>query len=319
MKLIIQIPCLNEESTLAKVIKDLPKKINGINIIEYLVVDDGSIDKTVEVAKSLKVHHIISLGTNRGLAVAFEKGLEYALKQGADIIVNTDGDNQYFGQDIKKIVEPLVNNHGDMVVGCRPIINHPEFSISKKLLQLTGSFVLRRLSKTTVRDATSGFRAISRETALKLIIHSKFSYTLETLIQAGNSGLRIISVDINVNLKTRDSRLFSSISMYIRHSLKTIISVTFYYRPAFMLNIIAVLLLLGSIFLGSRFIFLTYITSYPDPERTYIPSLILSSILGTLSIILFLAGFIAELFAKNRKITEQIIKEIRYLRYRGDH
>ncbi len=316
MKLIIQIPCLNEANTLSSVVGDLPKKIKGITTIEYLVIDDGSNDKTVDVAKSLKVNHILSLGTNRGLAQAFEKGVEFSLKKGADIIVNTDGDNQYNGKDIEKLVEPIINNYGDMVIGCRPIINHPEFSKTKKLLQLVGSFILRRLSQTTVKDATSGFRAISRETALKLIIHSKFSYTLETLIQAGNIGLRVVSIDININLKTRDSRLFSSIPIYLKNSFKTIISITFYYRPSLIFNIMASFLFTGSLFLGGRFIYLTYLTPSPDIERTYIPSLILLSILGTLSVIVFLVGFVAELLAKHRRITEQVMKEVRYLRFR---
>lgn len=318
MKLIIQIPCLNEEATLSKVIQDLPKQINGFEAVEYLVIDDGSIDKTFDLAKSLGVHHVISLGTNRGLAVAFETGIEYALKQGADIIVNTDGDNQYCGRDIRKLVQPIISNNGDMVIGCRPIIDHPEFSISKKILQIVGSFVLRRLSKTKVRDATSGFRALSRETALKLVIHSKFSYTLETLIQAGNIGLRVLSVDINVNKKTRDSRLFSSMPIYIKNSLLTMISMTFYYRPTFIFNTLATCLFLSSFYLGGRFIYLIYLSSSPDPERTYLPSLILLSILGTLSILMFLVGFICELLAKQRRITEQIIKEVRYIRYRND-
>ena len=318
MKLIIQIPCLNEEDTLSKVINDLPNQIDGIETIEYLVIDDGSVDNTLDLAKSLGVHHIISLGTNRGLAIAFVSGIEYALKQGADIVVNTDGDNQYYGDDIRKLVEPIISNNGDMVVGCRPIIKHPEFSMSKKFLQLVGSFVIRRLSKTSVRDATSGFRAFSKETALKLIIHSKFSYTLENLIQAGNIGLRVVSVDVKVNQKTRDSRLFSSMPMYIKNSLSTMISMTFYYRPAFIFNIIATFLLLGSLLLGGRFIFLIYLTSSPDLERTYLPSLILLSIFGTLSVLMFVAGFICELLAKHSRITEQIIKEVRYIRYRGD-
>lgn len=316
MKLIIQIPCLNEEETLPSVFKGLPNKIDGIKSIEYLVIDDGSIDNTVSVAKSLGIHHILRLGTNRGLAQAFEVGVNFALKNGADIIVNTDGDNQYNGKDIVKLVKPILNNRADMVIGCRPIINHPEFSNTKKILQIVGSFVLRRLSKTSVRDAASGFRAMSRETALKLIIHSQFSYTMETLIQAGNSGLRVDSVDISVNPKTRDSRLFSSTTSYIKKSLGTMISMSIYYRPSFIFNLIGFLSLLFTFILGSRFVFLTYIITSPDLERKYIPSLILLSIFAILSILMFVVGIICELLAKQRKITEEILRGIRYLNYR---
>ncbi|MCP3965720.1 MAG: glycosyltransferase family 2 protein [Lentisphaerae bacterium] len=211
MKLIIQIPCFNEENTLAETIADLPKNIPGIDKIEVMVVDDGCTDGTVSVAKSLGVDHIVRLGTNRGLATAFWRGIEHAMDHGADILVNTDADNQYCGADIAKLVQPVIEDEADMVVGCRPIAKHPEFKFLKKMLQLFGSWTLRKISKTNVRDAASGFRAFSREMCQRIFIHSRFSYCMETLIQAGNSGCRVASVDIRVNPKTRESRLFKNI------------------------------------------------------------------------------------------------------------
>ena len=215
MKLVIQIPCFNEEQTLPQTIHDLPQSIPGIDQIEILVVDDGSTDRTVEVARLCGAHHVLSLDTNRGLGRAFAMGLEKAMSLHADIVVNTDGDNQYVGADIAKLVEPILRHQADMVVGCRPIADHPEFSLLKKLLQSLGSWTLRSLSKTSVRDAASGFRAFSREACGRLVIYSRFSYCMETLIQAGNSHLRVDSVDIRVNPITRKSRLFKSLPEYL--------------------------------------------------------------------------------------------------------
>ncbi len=231
MKLFIQIPCFNEEKTLAETVADLPKHIEGIDSIEVMIVDDGSTDRTVDVARECGVHHIVRLGSNRGLATAFRRGTEYALAQGADILVNTDADNQYCGADIPKLVEPVLKHEADLVVGCRPITDHPEFNPVKKLLQLAGSWTLRHISKTTARDAASGFRAFSRETLQRIFIHSKFSYCMETLIQAGNSGIRVASVDIRVNPKTRESRLFKSIPQYIKKSGGTMLAMFVLYRP----------------------------------------------------------------------------------------
>ena len=187
MKLIIQIACYNEEKTLAETVWDLPKKIEGIDEIEIMVIDDGSSDKTVEVAEKLGVHYIVRQAYNKGLAKTFMNGISQALKNKADIVVNTDGDNQYFGGDIEKLVKPIIAKKADIVVGCRPIIHHPEFNIIKKILQICGSWVLRKISKTDARDAASGFRAFSKEACLKIFIHTNFSYCMETLIQAGNS------------------------------------------------------------------------------------------------------------------------------------
>lgn len=307
MKLIIQIPCFNEEHTLPLTFRDLPKKIVGIEKIEYLVIDDGSNDKTLEVAKNLGIHHIIKFGSNRGLAKAFKSGIEYCLSQGADIIVNTDGDNQYFGKDIEKLIIPILIGEADMVVGCRPIRKHKEFTIIKKSLQLIGSWVVRKISRTRVKDVTSGFRAYSRETCLRLNLVSNFSHTLETIIQVGNSGLRISSVDIAVNKKNRDSRLFKSIPQFIFLSSGTILKMFMYYSPGRFYTLISSLFFFPAMFLGLRFIYLVFVTY--NPGRTYIPSLILLSILVFFGIILISLGLIGEKF----KIIRHTQNEVLYL------
>lgn len=307
MKLIIQIPCLNEEETLPQVVADLPKSIPGVDIVEYLVIDDGSTDQTVEVAKELGVHHIVSLGTNRGLATAFRTGVEYSLRQGADIVVNTDGDNQYCGHDVQKLVRPILDGRADIVVGCRPIVDHPEFGFFKKTLQLAGSWVLRLLSKTDVRDAASGFRAFSREACQRIFIHTSFSYCMEMLIQAGNSTMRIGSVDIRVNPKTRDSRLFKSIPQYIWKSGKTMISMFVLYRPGRFFLSVALPLLLTAFVLGARFLYLVYFAVSHEPGRTYLPSLILLTICGVFGALLLFLGVLAELIKAQRRLTEEIL------------
>ncbi len=250
MKLIIQIPCLNEEKTLPYTIRDLPRTIPGIDVIEYLVVDDGSTDNTAGVAESLGVHHVLRLGSNRGLARAFTSGVAYALAQGADIVVNTDADNQYMGDDIPLLVQPILANRADLVVGSRPIDDHPEFSAFKKFMQKAGSWTLRYVSQTTVRDAASGFRAFSREACQRLFVYSQFSYCMETLIQAGNTGLRVASVDIRVNPSTRPSRLFRSIPQYIYKSGMTIFTMFMLYRPGRFFATIGGVLLAAALTLG---------------------------------------------------------------------
>lgn len=231
MKLFIQIPCYNEEETLPLVIKDLPKKIEGIDEIKTLVIDDGSTDNTVKVAKDLGVHYIVCKKKNTGLSKTFSKGLEACLSLGADIIVNTDGDNQYKGEDIKKIVKPIIEGKSDIVVGCRDIEGHKEFSKSKKFFQLFGSKVVQKISGTRVSDTTSGFRSMNRHSAINISVINSFSYTLEMLIQAGRTGLRVSSVDIGTNPKYRDSRLFKSNLHYIWEQLKVIFNAYIFYCP----------------------------------------------------------------------------------------
>ncbi|WP_319549678.1 glycosyltransferase family 2 protein [Desulfogranum marinum] len=305
MKLIIQIPCLNEAKTLPATLMDLPKRIEGVEIIEYLVIDDGSTDKTVQVAKSHGVHHILSLGTNRGLATAFKLGIEHALKKNADIVVNTDADNQYFGGDIPKLIQPIISGEADLVVGCRPIASHPEFKLTKKILQFVGSWTLRRISKTDVRDAASGFRAFSKETCGKIFIHSKFSYCMETLIQAGNSGLRVCSVNIRINPKTRESRLFKSTFQYLVKSGGTMLAMFFLYRPGRFFASIANVFLLISFTIGIRYIYYAFFTS--DFSGGKIQSLILLAVFAFASFSLYSLAVIGELLKANRKILEAIL------------
>jgi glycosyltransferase involved in cell wall biosynthesis len=304
MKLIIQIPCYNEENTLAETVRDLPKKIDGIDSIEYLVILDGCTDKTEQVAKECGVHHVLPLGRNFGLATAFMRGLDYALLLGADIVVNTDGDNQYSGFDIPKLVEPILSKRADMVVGARPIVTHPEFGFFKKILQVVGSWALRRLSKTHVKDAPSGFRAYSRETCMKLHLHSTFSHCTESLIQAGHLGLTVESVDININPKTRDSRLFSSVSQYVWKQGKTMLSMFLLYRPGVFFFCLGLLFIIPAFILGIKFLDAVYIHPH-QLHRAMIPSLILLAMLGLFGFISWSLGVIGDLVKNQRRISEE--------------
>ncbi|MCE9543259.1 MAG: glycosyltransferase family 2 protein [Verrucomicrobia bacterium] len=303
MKLIIQIPCLNEEATLPAVLRDLPRSLPGIDCIEFLVVDDGSTDRTVQVAKENGAHHVLSLGSNRGLGRAFPAGIAKALQLGADIVVNTDADNQYDASGIPALVAPILANRADLVVGCRPIVDHPEFGPVKKLLQRLGSSILRALSGTDIRDAASGFRAFSRAACMRIFVYSRFSYCMETLIQAGTSGIRVVGVDIEVNPSTRPSRLFKSIPEYVIKSGTTMLAMFVLYRPGKFFAVLAAIPLLGAFLLGLRYILNVY--CYPVPERTYIPSLILTAILGMIGVLLLSLGVIAELLKAQRKLTEE--------------
>lgn len=283
----------------------------GVDIVEYLVIDDGSTDRTSEVAKECGAHHVLRLGSNRGLATAFRRGVDYALEHGADIVVNTDGDNQYCGADISKLVQPVLEDRADIVVGSRPIVDHPEFGSVKKLLQLMGSWVLRMISKTTVRDAPSGFRAFSREACMRIFLYTKFSYCMETLIQAGNNGLRVASVDIRVNPKTRDSRLFSSIPQYVWKTGSTMVSMFVLYRPSRLFFTTASLLFAGALALGVRFIYLVYFFDEADPTRTHLPSIILLAILALAGFLLVAVGILAELGRSQRRLTEEALYQSR--------
>jgi glycosyltransferase involved in cell wall biosynthesis len=302
MKLIIQIPCFNEEKTLALTVKDLPKRIKGISKIEYLVIDDGSSDKTVEIGKKNGVHHIVSHKKNQGLAKAFETGLEKCVLLGADIIVNTDADNQYNGKDIEKLVNPIINNQADIVIGSRPIKEHKEFSPIKKFLQYIGSMVVRFFSFTDVKDAPSGFRAYSRTAAKKIYVFSNYTYTLETIIQAGHSGLNIISVPIRVNAKTRPSRLFKRNFQYIRRSVFTIIRSFAIYRPFRFFGLIGLFFILIGFMPLLRFI---YIYFYGDASG-HIQSLILGSLFLSIGVITIIFSFLCDLISVNRKLLQKI-------------
>ena len=310
MKLFIQIPCFNEEATLPQTIADLPKRIDGIDEIEVMVVDDGSTDLTVAVAREQGVKHIVSHGSNRGLAAAFSSGRDYALAHGADILVNTDADNQYCGADIAKLVVPILANKADIVVGSRPILEHKEFSALKKFLQLCGSWALRRISKTTVRDAPSGFRAFSRGALERIFLHSRFSYCMETLIQAGTTGLRVASVDIRVNPKTRDSRLFKSIPQYLRKTGGTMLAMFVLYRPGAFFSLLSTPFFALSLFLGLRYIWLVLILAIGGKIH-YLPSLFLLVISSFAGFSCLLLATLGSLLAANRRLAEEQIRLLR--------
>ncbi len=318
MRLFIQIPCLNEEETLPQTLADLPREIPGFESVEFLVIDDGSTDRTSEVARECGADHVLRLGSNRGLATAFRRGVDYALAHGADVIVNTDGDNQYCGADIPKLVQPLLDDKADIVVGCRPIIDHPEFGWIKIVLQLAGSWVLRMISKTTVRDAPSGFRAFSREACMRIFLYTRFSYCMETLIQAGNNGLRVSSVDIRVNPKTRDSRLFKSVPQYVWKTGSTMVSMFILYRPSRLFFSMAGILFASALALGLRFVYLVYGIADPAPGRTYLPSVIAVAILALSGFLMAAVGILAELSRSQRRLTEETLYQVRLASRRND-
>jgi glycosyltransferase involved in cell wall biosynthesis len=308
VKLIIQIPCFNERDHLPQTLADLPRSLPGINVIETLVVDDGSLDGTSEVARAAGVTHIVRFRKNRGLARGFMAGLDAALKLGADVIVNTDADNQYRGEDIARLVAPIVDGKADMVVGAREGDGVAEFSAAKRTLQRFGSWVVRQASGTEIPDTTSGFRAMSREAALRLFVHSEFSYTLETIIQAGMQRLPLEAVAVRTNAKTRPSRLFRSIPHYIRRSGSTILRVWGMYQPLKTFLYLAALLFLPGFVLGARFLYF-YVQ---DPARSgHIQSLILAAILLIVSFQVLCVGLLADFIAANRRLSEDVLARVR--------
>lgn len=306
-KLIIQIPCYNEEKTLGTTLLALPRQLPGIEQVEWLVIDDGSRDRTLDVAKAHGVHHIISFPTNQGLAKGFMAGIEAALRADADIIVNTDADNQYCAEDIPALIQPILLGQADIVIGARPIRQTRHFSPTKKTLQNFGSWVVRLASNTTIPDAPSGFRAFSREAAMRLNVFNEYTYTLETIIQAGQKGMAITSVPIRTNPDLRPSRLVKSTSTYVWRSLWTILRIFMVYRP------LRFFLFLGSIPFGSGFLlglrWMYYFFS--GSERTRIPSLILAAILTLIGFQVWVFGLVAELMAVNRKLLEEIQLRLR--------
>lgn len=302
MKLIIQIPCYNEEDTLAIALKDLPKHIDGVDEIEVLVINDGSQDKTVEVAKQNGVKHILDLPNNVGLAKAFMVGINKSIELGADIIVNTDADNQYCAADIEKLVRPIIETRADIVIGARPIEDIEHFSPVKKLLQRLGSFVMRLLSCTNVADATSGFRAFSKDAAIRINVFDNYTYTLETIIQAKAKGLEIISVPVRVNPELRKSRLIKNIFDYIRRSTFTMMRMFIVYRPFRFFAIIGLLFLIPGLILGARFLYF-YMNHLGSG---HIQSLILSAILILTGVQVGLIAVLADLQSINRKLLEDI-------------
>jgi glycosyltransferase involved in cell wall biosynthesis len=314
MKLIIQIPCLNEAETLPIALADLPREVEGFDTVEWLIIDDGSTDNTAEVAKAHGVHHVIRHPVNRGLAVGFMSGLQACLRLGADVIVNTDADNQYCGADIPKLTAPILAHQADIVIGARPIEQTEHFSWIKKKLQRLGSWAVRVASKTDVADAPSGFRAMSREAALRLNVFSAYTYTLETIIQAGQSNLRIVSVPVRTNGDLRPSRLVKSISSYVQRSLITILRVFVIYRP------LALFVWTGSAFLGIGFIacarFLYYYLH--SNGEGHVQSVVFASLCITLGMLLCMMGLIGDLIATNRKLLESIHIELKRLTHRPE-
>lgn len=306
MKLIIQIPCLNEEANIADTLNDLPTSIKGIDKIEILIIDDGSKDNTVNIALNNGADHVISHTNNKGLAYAFSSGLTESLRLNADIIVNTDADNQYQGKFIKDLVKPIIDKKSEMVIGVRNIDSIDEFSIVKKFLQKFGSWIVRKVSGTSVEDATSGFRAYSKEAALKLNKFSEYTYTLDTIVQAGNKNISIQTIPIQTNPSTRPSRLFKSTSSYVFKSSFAIIRIFMIYRPLKMFTLIGVTSFLCGSFLGVRY--LIFILLGTDGGN--IQSLILASILIITGVFLIIMGFIADLLAANRKLTEELTYKI---------
>ncbi len=302
MKLIIQIPCLNESGTLAIAINALPREVSGFDKVEWLVIDDGSTDNTAELAKQLGVDHVVRHQVNRGLATAFMTGLGACLKLGADVIVNTDADNQYEASDIPKLTAPILAGEADMVIGGRPISETEHFSWIKKKLQHLGSWAVRVASKTNVSDAPSGFRAISRETAMRLNVFNPYTYTLETIIQAGLSNLRVVSVPIRTNEDLRPSRLVKSISSYVRRSLVTIFRVFITYRPMFFFFWLGTAFAVPGMLLGLRFLYFFFTTGGDG----HIQSLILASLVIVLAALAWMCGLIADLISTNRKLLERI-------------
>ena len=314
MKLIIQIPCYNEAETLEVALNDLPKQINGIDEIEYLIINDGSKDNTVEVAKNWGVHYVVNFKCNKGLAKGFMAGLDACLRQGADIIVNTDADNQFCGADIEKLVRPILDGKADIVIGERPIDDTEHFSPLKKKLQHIGSWTVRVASKTDVPDAPSGFRAYSRQAALKMNVVNEYTYTLETIVQAGRNKMAITSVPIRTNPELRKSRLFNSMFGYIKKSMLTIIRAFMMYKPLRFFTIIGSSIFLIGLILGIRFLVFVFM----GESGGHIQSLILASTLLLLGFQTFISGLQADLIASNRKLLEDIQERVRRLDYDHD-
>ena len=313
MKVIIQIPCYNEAETLAIALSFLPRQLDGIDTVEWLVIDDGSTDATVQVALANGVDHVVSHTHNRGLAAAFMTGLDACLKHGADIIVNTDADNQYDASDIPALVAPVLSGTAEIVVGARPISDIEHFSPIKRMLQKLGSWAVRVASKTDIPDAPSGFRAISRDAAMRLNVFNEYTYTIETIIQAGQKGMAITSVPVHVNEDLRPSRLVKSIPSYVKRSLITIVRIFMTYKPMRFFMLPAILLLSISLVIGLRYFYFFMI----GEGSGHLQSLLLGAVLALVGFQMAMFGLIAELFGNNRKLLEEIQWRARRATYDG--
>lgn len=311
MKLIIQIPCYNEADQLPETLAELPREIHGFDEVEWLIIDDGSTDGTAEVARAHGVDHVVSMNGHQGLARGYVAGLDACVARGADVIVNCDADNQYMADDIPILVQPILEGRADLVVGTRPISQISHFSAIKRLLQKLGSSVVRSLSGTTVRDAPSGFRAITRTAAFHLNVFSTYTYTLETLIQAGQSRLRVVNVPIRVNPPTRESRLVRSIPRYVWRSMVTIFSAYVIYRPVRSFFALSMLFLVPGSALALRYV---YLALFEGSGAGHVQSVIAAGVLAVIGVLFFAFGITAHLLAINRRLLE----EIRFLQRTSD-
>lgn len=315
MKLIVQIPCLNEEQTIGETIADIPREIAGVDEVQILIIDDGSTDDTVKAAREAGAHHIVSFAQNRGLAAAWSAGIEAALRLGADVIVNTDADNQYGGECIPDLVRPIVAREADMVVGARPIDEIEEFSWAKRRLQRLGSWVVRKVSATDISDATSGFRAYSRAAAMGLTVVSDFTYTHETLIQAGRSGLAVAEVPIRTNPTTRESRLFRSIPEYIRRSVGTILRIYALYQPGVFFNIVGAVFAGLGVLLGIRYLYFMAI----GEGTGHVQSVIVGAMLVMVGALSVVVGVLADLIGANRKLVQDTLQRVKELQLMSEN
>ncbi|MCR5770975.1 MAG: glycosyltransferase family 2 protein [Butyrivibrio sp.] len=311
MKLIIQIPCYNEAETLEVALNDLPRHIDGIDEIEYLIINDGSKDNTVEVARNWGVHHIVNFKQNQGLAKGFIAGLDGCLRCGADIIVNTDADDQYKGEDIEKIVRPILNGEADIVIGARPIDETEHFSYIKKKLQHLGSWTVRKVSNTNIPDAPSGFRAFSRDAAMKLNVVNDYTYTLETIVQAGRESIPMTSVPIRTNAELRPSRLFKSIWGYVKKSMLTILRAYVMYKPLKAFTILSFPFVVLGVGIGIRFLY--FITQ--GTSGGHVQSLILGCMLIIIGALIFVMGIMADTIAANRRILQDVQYHVKRIEY----
>lgn len=311
MKLIIQIPCYNEAETLEIALNALPRQLEGIDEIEYLIINDGSHDDTVEVARKWGVHHIVSFSQNKGLAKGFMAGLDGCLREGADIIVNTDADNQYCAEDIPALIRPILEGKADMVIGERPIDQTEHFSFIKKKLQHFGSWVVRRASNTDIPDAPSGFRAFSREAAMRINVVNDYTYTLETIVQAGREKIAVTSVPVRTNAELRPSRLFNSILGYVKKSMLTILRAYVMYKPLKCFAYLACVPVIVSLAYIARF-FIYYLAG---AGSGHVQSLILGCTLLVMGFLTVMIGIVADVISANRKILEDTQYHVRRAEY----
>ena len=315
MKLMIQIPCLNEEQTLPATLKDIPTQIEGIDSIEIVIIDDGCTDRTVEIAREHGVQHVLSFAANRGLGHAFAAGIDYCLQAGADIIVNTDGDNQYYGGDISKLVVPILEGRAELVIGDREPAKVKHFSFVKKTLQLVGSRVISRLAGLEVPDVASGFKAYSREAAMRLAMSTDFDHTVDHVIQAGRKRIPTVSVPIRTNDKLRESRLFSGVTQFILRSLQIAVRVYSTYGAMAIFSTVGFATIMAGVALGARFLYFYLFTEFHD---LHVQSLILAAILMLAGFQMVLTGIVADLISGSRGVLEDVSYRLRRMEKRRD-